>query len=316
MPSILPSTSEMNMHHESNRVTDGRIWTKTKLFGMMFLLPLALVWGGCAGDGTQTNTQENLDHSSSAQVTTASNEALSENDEEEDFLFDPFEESDDSAIEEYDPFEPVNSAIFEFNYRLDKYFVKPVAQVYNFFVPPDPQQSISNVFQNIRSFPRFFNNLLQGKFEGAGIEMSRFLINTTLGVGGLFDPAGIMFDLKTPQEDLGQTLGTYGVGPGPYIMVPFFGPFTLRDGIGFIGDIFLNPFNWFVVPITTVDDIPQLVNDGSTIRWIQAGRVSGEAVNLRALNLEKFQGVEEGTLDLYGAVRNGYLQQRLKAIKE
>ena len=78
----------------------------------------------------------------------------------------------------------------------------------------------------------------------------------------------------------------------------------------------MNPFNWFVVPIITVDDLPQLVDDGSTIRWIQAGRAAGEAVNLRALNLEKFQGVEEGTLDLYGAVRNGYLQQRLKAIKE
>jgi phospholipid-binding lipoprotein MlaA len=306
----------MNMLHEKLQITDGKLTKNTMLLGILFILSLALGLGGCAGNGKSSETQGSLDNVPRAQFPESLNEPHTESEGEEDFLFDPFEESDDSELEEYDPFEPVNSAIFEFNYRLDKYVVKPVAQVYNFFIPPDAQQSISNVFQNIRSFPRFLNNLFQAKFEGAGIEMSRFLINSTLGVGGLFDPAGIMFDLKTPPEDLGQTLGTYGVGPGPYLMVPFFGPYTLRDGFGFIGDIFLNPFNWFVVPIVTVDGIPQLVDDRSTIRYIQAGRTTGEAVNLRALNLEKFQGVEEGTLDLYGAVRNGYLQQRLKAIKE
>ena len=125
-----------------------------------------------------------------------------------------------------------------------------------------------------------------------------------------------MFDLKTPQEDLGQTLGKYGVPPGPYLMVPFFGPFTLRDGIGFIGDGFLNPFNWFVLPIIETDSIPQAVSNTNTANKIRAGMLAGEAVNLRSLNLEKFQGVEEGTIDLYGAVRNGYLQQRQKAILE
>jgi phospholipid-binding lipoprotein MlaA len=243
--------------------------------------------------------------------------SLNEDTGVEDELFDPFDESSgDTQMEEYDPLEPVNSAVFEFNYRLDKYVVKPVAKVYNFFIPPDVQQSFSNVFQNIRFFPRLLNNLLQAKFEGAGIEMSRFLINSTLGVGGLFDPAGIMFELKTPSEDLGQTLGTYGVGPGPFLMVPFFGPFTLRDGMGFIGDGLLDPFNWFVLPFIKTNSIPQLVQDRSNIRTIRFGLTGGEAVNFRALNLEKFQGVEEGTLDLYGAVRNGYLQQRLNAIQE
>jgi phospholipid-binding lipoprotein MlaA len=125
-----------------------------------------------------------------------------------------------------------------------------------------------------------------------------------------------MFDLDTPPEDLGQTLGTYGVSPGPYLVVPFFGPFTLRDGVGFIGDTFLDPFNWFILPIVTTDSIPQLVQDRSTLRNIRLGLTGGEAVNVRSLSLEKFQGVEEGTLDLYGAIRNGYLQQRLHAIQE
>ena len=283
----------------------------------MLILGLALGFGGCAGKDQSTNTLENLEKEAETTLMESAEGSLNEDTGFEDELFDPFDESSgDNQMEEYDPLEPVNSVVFEFNYRLDKYVVKPIAKVYNFFIPPDVQQSFSNVFQNIRFFPRLLNNLLQAKFEGAGIEMSRFLINSTLGVGGLFDPAGIMFELKTPSEDLGQTLGTYGVGPGPFLMVPFFGPFTLRDGVGFIGDFFLDPFYWFVLPIVQTDSIPQLVEERSTIRTIQLGLTSGEAVNLRSLSLEKFQGVEEGTLDLYGAVRNGYLQQRLNAIQE
>ncbi len=86
--------------------------------------------------------------------------------------------------------------------------------------------------------------------------------------------------------------------------------------MGCIGDFFLDPFYWFVLPIVQTDSIPQLVEERSTIRTIQLGLTSGEAVNLRSLSLEKFQGVEEGTLDLYGAIRNGYLQQRQNAIQE
>jgi phospholipid-binding lipoprotein MlaA len=284
---------------------------------VILILGLALGFGGCAGKDQSTNTLENLEKETETTLMESAEGSPNKDTGVEDEFFDPFDESsDDTQMEEYDPLEPVNSVVFEFNYRLDKYVVKPVAQVYNFFIPPDVQQSFSNVFQNIRFFPRLLNNLLQAKFEGASIEMSRFLINSTLGVGGLFDPAGIMFEFKTPSEDLGQTLGTYGVGPGPFLMVPFFGPFTLRDGVGFIGDSFLDPFNWFILPFIKTNSIPQLVQDRSKIRTIRFGLAGGEAVNLRALNLEKFQGVEEGTLDLYGAIRNGYLQQRLNAIQE
>ncbi|MDH4193719.1 MAG: VacJ family lipoprotein [Nitrospirota bacterium] len=283
---------------------------------ILVIVCLTLGFGGCAGNAKSTKTQDSLETGSEVQIVEAMDGPTSEGQEEKSEFFDPFDESDHTQTMEYDPLEPVNSAVFEFNYRLDKYVVKPVAKVYNFFIPPDVQQSFSNVFQNIRFARRLFNNLFQGKFQGAGIELSRFLINSTLGVGGLFDPAGIMFELKTPQEDLGQTLGTYGVGPGPFLMIPFFGPFTLRDGIGFIGDNFLDPFNWFVLPYINIDSIPQLTQDRSTIRIGVFGLTVGEAVNARSLTLEKFQGVEEGTLDLYGAVRNAYLQQRLKAIQE
>ena len=314
-PPLFPRT--MNRTSEVRQAKLSSCLSKSPSLWIMLILGLALGFGGCAGKDQSTNTLENLEKETETTLMESAEGSPDGDPGFDDELFDPFDESPNGGqIEEYDPLEPVNSAVFEFNYRLDKYAVKPVAKVYNFFIPPDVQQSFSNVFQNIRFFPRLLNNLLQAKFEGAGIELSRFLINSTLGVGGLFDPAGIMFELKTPSEDLGQTLGTYGVGPGPFLMIPFFGPFTLRDGVGFIGDAFLDPFNWFILPFTNIDGIPQLVQDRSNRRIIRLGLTVGEAVNLRALNLEKFQGVEEGTLDLYGAIRNGYLQQRLNAIRE
>ncbi|MEO8325752.1 MAG: VacJ family lipoprotein [Nitrospirota bacterium] len=280
------------------------------------ILCLTVGLGGCAGNAKSTKTQGGMESEPAIQMVEFEDGLDSEGEEKETEFFDPFDESDHAQVKDYDPLEPVNSAVFEFNYRLDKYVVKPAAEVYNFFIPPDVQQSFSNVFQNIRFVPRLFNNLFQAKFHGAGIELSRFLINSTLGVGGLFDPAKIMFELETPQEDMGQTLGSYGVGPGPFLMIPFLGPFTLRDGIGYIGDSFLDPFNWLVLPFIEIADAPRLVQHDPTVTFSRLGMVAGETVNLRAITLEKFQGVEEGTLDLYGAVRNAYLQQRRKAIQE
>jgi phospholipid-binding lipoprotein MlaA len=287
------------------------------LLTLTILIVATLALGGCAENPGIVKSQNGIEIVETGDEPSSALADENEKNLSED-LFDPFDDDGTQTgdVQEYDPFEPVNSAIFEFNYRLDKYLVKPAAKVYNFFIPPDVQQSFSNLFQNIRFVPRLFNNLLQGKFKGAGIELSRFLINTTLGVGGLFDPAGIMFDLNTPPEDLGQTLGVYGMPHGPYIMVPILGPFTLRDGIGFIGDTFLDPFNWLVLPIFQVAEAPLLVDHGDTITFTQLGYRAGEVVNARALNLEKFEGVEEGTLDLYGAVRNAYYQQRLKALQE
>jgi len=244
------------------------------------------------------------------------NSQLNDDASSEDLSYDPFEEPDTEVIEEYDPWESFNLLMFSFNYNFDKYLLKHIAKGYNYAVPDDLQQSIYNAFQNLRYPPRFFNNIFQGKFKGAGIETGRFLINTTLGVGGLFDPATIMFNLETPIEDFGQTLGAYGTNPGPYLVVPLIGPFTLRDAFGYTIDIFLNPINWFVFPIIKTDVIPQLVTDDLQIALAQFGLRSWNIINLRSINLERFEDVEEGTLDLYGAVRNAYLQNRAKSIKE
>ncbi|MBD0316563.1 MAG: VacJ family lipoprotein [Nitrospiraceae bacterium] len=231
--------------------------------------------------------------------------------------FDPFATPGEEGLDEYDPWEPVNAKIFEFNRQFDRYVLKPVATGYNFVVPNPVQVGVSNFFYNLRFPPRFLNNVFQGKVKGAGIEAGRFLVNSTVGVGGLFDVAEHL-DLKTPEEDTGQTLGFYGVGPGPFVVLPLMPPFTVRDLVGYVGDIFMNPINWLVAPLIEVEGVPSAIphKNRTTTTFIQTGGRIFEIVNERSLNLEKFQGVEEATLDLYTAVRNAYLQRRAKAIRE
>ena len=230
---------------------------------------------------------------------------------------DPFAMAYGGAGEEYDPWEPMNTNIFEFNRQVDRFVLKPVAKGYNFVMPDLVQVGISNIFSNLRFAPRFLNNVFQGKLKGAGIEVGRFLINSTAGLGGFFDVAKHV-DLVTSDEDMGQTLGFYGVKPGPYLVLPFLPPFTVRDFVGYVGDVFLNPINWLVVPIIEVNNVPSVIahKNRMTSSLIQTGSRVGEIVNERSRNLEKYQGVEEATLDLYTAVRNAYLQTRAKAIRE
>jgi len=236
-----------------------------------------------------------------------------------DEFYDPFASKDDVvAGEESDPWEGFNSAMFEFNRKLDKYLIKPVAQGYDVIVPNALQKGISNFFHNVRFGPRFINNILQLKIKGAGIELARLLINSTLGLAGFFDPAKHWFDLTTPDEDTGQTFGAYGVPPGPYLVLPFLPPLTVRDLFGTILDFGLDPVNYFVLPTFEVDDWPSAIahKNRDTTTIAQFGTRVEDIVNYRSLNLETFEGVEEATVDLYSAVRNAYLQKRAKAIRE
>lgn len=231
--------------------------------------------------------------------------------------FDPFAKADEAFGGEYDPWESFNTKIFEFNRQVDRWVLKPVAKGYNFVMPDFVQVGISNMFSNIQFPPRFLNNVLQGKIKGAGIEVGRFLLNTTVGYAGFLDLATDI-GLVTPEEDTGQTFGYYGVNPGPYLVLPLLPPFTVRDLVGYVGDIFLNPVNWLVAPIIEVEGVPSVIahKNRTTTTFVQIGARTGQIVNERSLNLEKFQGVEEATLDLYTAVRNAYLQKRAKAIRE
>lgn len=236
----------------------------------------------------------------------------------DDPFYDPFAKSDEpSGGEEYDPWEPLNTKVFEFNRQVDRWVLKPVAQGYDKVVPNPVQIGISNLFYNIRFPSRFLNNLAQGKFTGAGTEVGRFLLNSSFGLGGLVDVAKYL-NITTPEEDTGQTLGYYGVKPGPYVVLPFLPPFTLRDLVGYVGDIAMNPINWLVFPTIEVNGVPSLVahHNRTTSSIAQIGGRVEEILNERSLNLEKFQGVEEATLDLYTAVKNAYIQKRRNQIRE
>jgi len=205
----------------------------------------------------------------------------------------------DMEPEEYDPWERWNEPMFDFNRRLDKYVLKPVAKGYNFIVPDEIQIMISNGFDNISFVPRFVNSLLQGKAKGAGREVSRFLINSTAGVGGLFDPAKDVFGIQKSREDFGQTLCFWGVSTGPYVIVPFIEPLTVRDGIGKAVDTFLDPLAYFL-----------------PFFWDRLGMKVGDIVNERSLNLDLFQGFEESVIDMYSAVRHAFLQRRARLCRE
>jgi phospholipid-binding lipoprotein MlaA len=204
----------------------------------------------------------------------------------------------EGILEEYDPWEPFNEKMFSFNYNLDKYVLKPVAKGYNFVMPDRMQQMIDSGFDNLLVVQRVVNSLLQGRPTGAGAEVGRFLINSTLGIGGLFDIAKQEFGLRKTKADFGQTLGIWGVGPGPFLVLPLLPPLTVRDGIGTAVDGAMDPLS-YVLPFI----------------WTRLGMKIGNTINDRSLNLDLYQGFEETTVDLYSAVRNGYLQRRDSLIK-
>ncbi len=189
----------------------------------------------------------------------------------------------DMEPEEYDPWERFNEKMFDVNRNLDKYVLKPVAKGYNFIVPDEIQIMISNGFDNISFVPRLVNSLLQGKVVGAGRELSRLVINSTAGVGGLFDPAK----------------GVWGVSTGPYVIVPGLEPLTVRDGIGKAVDTAFDPLS-YVLPFF----------------WDRLGMKIGDIVNERSLNLDLFQGFEESVIDMYSAVRHAFLQRRARLCRE
>jgi phospholipid-binding lipoprotein MlaA len=285
----------------------------SRLLVLSLLSVVITLASGCASKSGTVKPQGTTDAKAVANQNPAPSPAEAYADEP----LDPFAKAGEGAGEEYDPWEPMNTGIFEFNRQMDRFVLKPVAKGYNFIMPDLAQVGVSNFFYNIRFVPRFLNNIFQGKVKGAGIELGRFVINSTVGIAGFVDVAK-KIDLVTPEEDLGQTLGFYGVKPGPYLVLPFMPPFTVRDLVGYVGDVFLNPINWMVVPIIEVEGVPSVIDhdDRMTTSIIQTGSRVGEVINERSRNLEKFQGVEEATLDLYTAVRNAYLQKRSQAIVE
>ena len=199
-----------------------------------------------------------------------------------------------------DPLEPLNRAFFVFNDKMYFWFLKPVAQIYSFFLPEDVRSCFRNASQNLLMPIRFTNNLLQGKFKNSGIELSRFLINSTIGVYGLADAAKGEFGIEAKEEDLGQTLGKYGIGDGFYICWPLFGPSNIRDSVGLVGDSFLNPYSY-------------ILND-NLLSGISVQ--TGFRINQTSLTIGTYEQFKEASFDPYVAVRDAYKQHRDSKIKD
>lgn len=145
-----------------------------------------------------------------------------------------------------DPWQGFNRAMFKFNDSLDRWFLKPLAKGYRFVTPNPLEKGISNVFSNIGEVPSTLNGVLQGNIKGAAHDTGRFLVNSTLGVGGIFDVAKHMKLPADDKEDFGQTLAVWGTGQGNYLVLPFLGPTTIRDG-------FAKPVDWYTDPTTYID---------------------------------------------------------------
>ena len=201
-----------------------------------------------------------------------------------------------------DCFEKVNRATFAFNNALDKAIFKPVATGYN-YLPQPVKSGVNNATSNILYLITIPNDILQGNFSNALNNSGRFLVNTTFGILGLFDPAQKIGLEKLEHEDYGQTLGAWGVGPGCYFVLPILGPTTVRDAVGRIGNTLLDPFY-----ITTVGD-RELMNSDFPERayYIEKGL---DVTDFRANNLKSFENLEKNSVDLYASIRSLYLQRR------
>lgn len=214
-------------------------------------------------------------------------------------FYDDFNDFEGPHVSIADPLEPFNRAMYHFNDKLYFWVLKPAAKGYSAVVPEPARKGIKNFFKNL-SFPvRFVNCLFQGKFEGAGIEVDRFLINSTIGIAGFMDPAANRFDLKEFDEDLGQTLGSYGIGHGFFINWPFLGPSSATDTVGSIGDAFLEPLNY--LDLKTKYDL---------------AITAVETVNKTSLRIGEYEDLKKAALDPYVAYRDVYFQYRQSEIKK
>lgn len=197
------------------------------------------------------------------------------------------------GADERDPLEPFNRAIYRFNDAADRYVIKPVATDYREHVPRPVQTGIANFFGNLQDVIVLVNDLLQLKVEQGMSDFGRIVYNTTFGLFGLVDVASYL-GLPKHDEDFGQTLGYWGVPPGPYLVLPFLGPSNIRDSVGLVGDIYVHPM------------FQGLITDES----VSLGAVALRYIDLRAQLLGASRVVDEAALDPYAFIRDAYLQRR------
>jgi len=256
-----------------------------------YIVILTILIAGCASSNNN------------AKFSTAQQNTLNDpNNVDEAFADDEFdlleEELDEQVVEVADPLEPWNRLMFGVNDILYFWIVKPVVGTYKAVVPEPARTGVRNFFQNLTTPVRYVNCLLQGKGDGADIELRRFLVNTTEGILGFGDPARDKYELQPVQEDLGQTLAVHGMDQGFYIVWPFFGPSNVRDSLGMVGDMFLNPVRY--------------VEPTETSIYISAGK----GINEGSFHIGEYEDFKAAALEPYIAMREAYIQYRNKKIQE
>jgi phospholipid-binding lipoprotein MlaA len=214
----------------------------------------------------------------------------------------PVDDLDDygDTVKVADPIEPVNRGMFWVNHQLYNYVARPVSKVYRTIIPKPVRTAVHNVYENVEYPVRAVNHLLQGQPHRADLETRKFLINSVAGVGGIMKVSDRFPDLaELPAADTGQTFAKWGVGHGPYIVLPVVGPRSARDTVGFAGDMALNPLTWvpiggvaqaIAVPLTTPNTVRNLDN-----------------------RLNAYDAATENAVDPYTAVRGAYIQYRDRA---
>ncbi len=201
-----------------------------------------------------------------------------------------------------DPFEPLNRTIFDVNDFLDRLLIRPLAELYRHTVPPILRDRIAGIVKNMGEPVIFANNLLQGEGTKAGTTLGRFLVNTTVGAGGMFEFANDV-GLKRQTGDFGQTLYKWGLPEGPYLVLPLFGPSNVRDAIGLGADTLMSPWKYVVA-----------IGDDTIENAFFASNMTANALVKREENIEALDSLKQGSLDFYAQMRSVYRQHRAKVL--
>lgn len=217
---------------------------------------------------------------------------------QDDYLDEEFADVEFDGEEIYDPIEPFNRVFFEFNDKLYFWVLKPVKTGYSYVVPTELRECVGNFFNNLAAPIRLINNLLQGRFDDAGVVLSRFLINSTVGVYGLADVALQEYNLEPRLADFGQTLGKYGIGEGIYLVWPVLGPSNIRHSVGLAGDSLASPP--FYLDFSA----------GDSISYYATNRI-----NNLSLSPSIYEDMKKYSLDPYVAVRQAFYDFRRNVIK-
>jgi phospholipid-binding lipoprotein MlaA len=198
------------------------------------------------------------------------------------------------ALAANDPYEQTNRDLLKLNGKIDKYVVIPTVGVYFFLVPEGGRRGVHNFLGNLSLPTIFVNDMLQGELSRAGKSMWRLVVNSTMGLGGFFDPAS-KIGISGHGEDFGQTLAVWGVGEGPYLVLPFFGPSNPRDATGLAVDAVMDPTNQI--------GFKQHI-------WWSAGREYFTLLDLKGQTYQAIQGIQRGSVDYYSSLRSLYRQMR------